>query len=48
MECMLRWDVKKKTTRGKGKLGTVVVLSVADEEQGRKILHHNWQLWLQK
>jgi hypothetical protein len=29
---MLRWDVKKKTTRGKGILGTVVAFSAADEE----------------
>jgi hypothetical protein len=33
---MLQWDVKKKTTRGKEILGTVVAFSAADEEQGRK------------
>jgi hypothetical protein len=45
MEYMLQWDVKKKTTRGKGILGTVVAFSAADEEQGRLTLHHHWQLW---
>jgi hypothetical protein len=44
MECMLQWDVMKKTTRGKGILGTVVAFSAADEEQGRKTLHHHWQI----
>jgi hypothetical protein len=39
MECMLQWDVTKKTTKGKGILGTVVAFSAADEEQGRKTLH---------
>ncbi len=36
---MLQWDIKKKTTRGKGILGTVVAFSAANEEQGRKTLH---------
>ncbi len=39
MECMLRWDIKKQTSKGKGKLGTVVAFSAADEEQGRKTLY---------
>jgi hypothetical protein len=46
MECILQWDVKKKTTRGKGILGTVVAFSVADEEQGGKTLHHHRQIWV--
>ncbi len=46
MECMLWWDVKKKTKRWKGILGTVVAFSAADEEQGRKTLHHHWQIWV--
>jgi hypothetical protein len=46
MECMLRWDVKKKTTRRKGILGTVVAFSAADEGQGRKTLHRHWQIWV--
>jgi hypothetical protein len=44
MECMLRWDLKKKTTKEKGILGTVVAFSAADEEQGRKTLHPHWQI----
>ena len=43
---MLQWDVKKKTTRGKGILETVVAFSAADEEQGRKTLHPHWQIWV--
>ena len=46
MECMLQWDVKKKTKRGKGILGTVVAFSAADDEQGRKKLHRHWQIWV--
>jgi hypothetical protein len=48
MECMLQWDVTKKTTKGKGILGIVVAFSAADEEQGRKILHCHWQIWVNK
>jgi hypothetical protein len=48
MECMLRWDFKKKNTKGKGKIRTVVAFSAADEEQGRKTLHSHWQNGLQK
>jgi hypothetical protein len=46
MECMLQWGVKKKTTRRKGILGTVVTFSAADEEQGRKTLHRHWKIWV--
>ncbi len=48
MECMLQWDVTKKTTKGKGILGTVVAFSAADEEQGRKTLHRHWQIWVKE
>jgi hypothetical protein len=48
MECMLQWDVTKKTTIGKGIIGTVVAFSAADEEQGRKTLHRHWQTWVNK
>jgi hypothetical protein len=44
MDCMLRWDSKKQTSKGKGILGTVLAFSAADEEQGRKALHHHWQI----
>jgi hypothetical protein len=46
LECMLGWDIKKKTTRGKGILGIVVAFSAADEEQGMKTLHCHWQIWV--
>ncbi len=44
MKCMLQQDVTKKTSKGKGILGTVVAFSAADEEQGRKTLHCHWQI----
>jgi hypothetical protein len=37
MECMLCWDIKKKTSKGKGILSTVLAFFAADEEQGRKL-----------
>jgi hypothetical protein len=48
MECMLQWDVTKKSTKGRGILGTVVAFSAADEEQGRKTLHCLWQKWVKE
>ncbi len=48
MECMIQWDVTKKTTKGKGILGTVVAISAADEEQDRKTLHRRWQIWVKE
>jgi hypothetical protein len=48
MECMLQWDVTKKTTKGKGIHGTVVAFSAADEEQGGKTLHCHWQIWVKE
>jgi hypothetical protein len=48
MECMLQWDVTKKTTKRKGIPGTVVAFSAADEEQGRKTLHRHWQIWVKE
>jgi len=38
-ECLLRWDAKTQTAKGKGILGTVIAFAGADEEQGRKTLH---------
>jgi hypothetical protein len=38
-KCMLRWDAKTQSSKEKGILGTVLVFSGADEEQGRKTLH---------
>ncbi len=48
MECMLQWDVTKKTTKGKGILGSFVAFFAADEEQGRKTLHRHWQIWVKE
>ncbi len=48
MECMLQWDITKKTSKRKGILGTVVAFSAADEEQGRKTLHRHWQIWVKE
>ncbi len=43
---MLRWDIKKQTSKGKEILSTVVAFSVADEEEGSKTLHWHWQIWV--
>jgi hypothetical protein len=48
VECMLHWDIKKKTLKGKGILGTVLAFCAADEEQGRKTLHRHWQIWVKE
>jgi hypothetical protein len=45
---MLQWDIKKKTSKGKGILGTVLAFFAADEEQGRKTLHRHWQIWVKE
>jgi hypothetical protein len=37
-ECLLKWDTKTQTSKGKGILGTVIAFAGADEEQGRKTL----------
>ena len=47
-KCMLRWDTKTQSSKGKGILGAVLAFSVADEEQGRKTLHQHWQIWVQE
>jgi hypothetical protein len=47
-KCMLRWDTKTQSFNGKGILCTVLAFSGADEEQGRKILHQHWQIWVQE
>jgi hypothetical protein len=38
-KCMLRWDTKTQSSKGKGILGTVLAFSGADKEQCRKTLH---------
>jgi hypothetical protein len=48
VECILRWDIKEKTSKGKGILGTVLAFFAADEEQGRKTLHRHWQIWVKE
>jgi hypothetical protein len=48
MECVLIWDSKNQTSKGKGILGTVLALSARDEKQGRKTLHCHWQTWVQE
>ncbi len=48
VECMLHWDIKKKISKGKGILGTVLAFFAADEEQGRKTLHPHWQIWVKE
>jgi hypothetical protein len=48
MECLLRWDTKTQTSKGKGILGTVIAFAGADGEQGRKTLHQHWQIWVKE
>jgi hypothetical protein len=47
-KCMLRWDTKTQSSKGKGILGTVLAFSGANEEQGCKILQRHWQIWVQE
>jgi hypothetical protein len=47
-ECLLNWDTKTQTSKGKGILGTVITFAGADEEQGRKTLHRHWQIWVEE
>ena len=47
-KCMLGWDTKTQSSRGKGILGTVVAFFGADEEQGCKTLHRHWQIWVKE
>jgi hypothetical protein len=46
-KCMLRWDTKTQSSKGKGILGRVLVFSGADEEQGHKTRHCR-QIWAQE
>ncbi len=46
-ECMLKWDIKSKSSTGKRILGTVRAFADADEEQGHKTLHRHWQIWME-
>jgi hypothetical protein len=48
MECLLKWDTKTQTSKGKGILSTVIAFAGADEEQGRKTLHQHWQIWVEE
>ncbi len=42
---MLNWDPTKQQARGKGIFGTVLAFAPAHEEQGRRTLHSDWQIW---
>ncbi len=47
-ECLLKWDIKTKSSTGKGILGTVLAFAGAHEEQGCKTLHRHWQIWVKE
>ncbi len=47
-KCMLRWDTKTQSSKGKVILGMVLAFLGADEEKGRKTLHQHWQIWVQE
>ena len=48
VKCLLQWDVKTQTSRGKGIVGKVRAFAPADEEQGRNTLHRHWQIWVEE
>jgi hypothetical protein len=43
---MLKWDIKSKSSTGKGILETVRAFAGANEEHGHKTLHRHWQIWV--
>jgi hypothetical protein len=47
-KCMLRWDTKTQSSKGKEILGAVLAFSGADQEQGLKTLHQHWKIWVQE
>ena len=47
-ECMLKLDIKSKSSTGKGILGTVWAFAGTDKEQGRKTPHRHWQIWVEE
>ncbi len=47
-ECLLKWDIKTRTSKGKGILGTVLEFAGANKEQGCKTLHQHWQIWVKE
>jgi hypothetical protein len=46
-ECMLKWDIKSKSSTRKGILETVRAFAGADEEHGHKTLQRHWQIWVE-
>ena len=46
-ECMLKWDIKSKSSTGKGILGTVRAFAGTNEGQGCKTLHRHCQIWVE-
>ncbi len=47
-KCLLKWDTKTQTSKGKGILGTVIAFAGAGEEQGCKTLHPHRQIWVKE
>ncbi len=46
-ECMLKQDIKSKSSTGKGILETVRAFAGTNKEQGRKTFHRHWQIWVE-
>ena len=44
---MLKWDIKSKSSTGKGILVTVWAFAGTDKEQGCNTLHQHWQIWVE-
>lgn len=47
-ECLFQWDIKNQVSKGKGIVGEVLGIGAADEEQGQKILHCHWLIWVKE
>ncbi len=45
-ECLLKWDIKTRTSKGKGIFRPVLAFAGAKEEQGHKTLHQHCRFGL--
>ena len=45
---LLEWDIKTRTSKGKGLFGIVLALTGANEEQAHNTQHQHWQIWVKE
>jgi galactose-1-phosphate uridylyltransferase len=48
IDCISQWGSKKKQHRGKGISGRVIAFTPAHKEQGQKMFHLHWQIWVKE